>query len=845
MTPLGSATKPTTSRPYSHIQILQRPSTEEDTKGQNRSRGEPVFKKTSLSEDAEKNMENAEKSTTRDSIANMPSGTTFAAKARAAELNAARSRRAARSSSFDDEVPELAPISLGALKFTKRNRGRGWKPSTLEGLSTGQPPNKHQSNLQPSQSNQSASPRSSLESEYIQSANSKRATTPSEIIEARQLRQASLSGYQYDQTAIQNPQPLTPASQFNYNIDEWDPNMPRAKHQGLEPLYRNDYGQGASQQPSYVSSVPSHASTPHGLHANPSTTSEHKEAPAGERERTRLMIEQSPLPDLNSSPHPATSAGGVENQSPRHLAQLNAPEWSKASNIGDRQPSKNSAASTMPYNLQAMEDPFNDYPSALAPIHSNSSYDPQHAYASRAAVKVPPPAVKGTQPHNQLRGTLNRDFSFPQDYQSQFQNLSIQDPSQMRLQGQVQGAAQGQAYGHNQAHSYRQAQNQGYGQTHNQAYVYGQDQFYGHPQDQTDYVKTRYDKKQPAVTAATSYVRDPMPYTGFTNTSSKRDLLLQNLNEVVESSKAQGDLPSSTRTVLYDPVGRDSSNNGSSTVTQSTLKPQARSYPCSSDQSAARATPESDPDMLKASDLLPTDQHQEGNSTTPQPAPATADITDWSGHRAPPAFPPGLYDDCLAYNSGNEFIESMIGSAPRGAEQLSQEAAAAFFNTKRSVAEEDIREKLLRKAGLTKLPDLPFQASDPWQPPIAFGRQKNAQPAPIGSERSAAQAAKEKEQRDAVDIFAPVIANLQSHKTRDYFSRYADPPAWCVDNSAEGNKSFFEKGAWGNPPPRVGRDPRYRTTLHEGRPTYFEDPQTGGRRESGGRGASGGEWGRR
>ena len=70
------------------------------------------------------------------SLANNTSGTTFAAKARAAELNAVRSRKAAKDMESENEIPSVAPVALGALKFTKpRNRVRSWKALNLEELS--------------------------------------------------------------------------------------------------------------------------------------------------------------------------------------------------------------------------------------------------------------------------------------------------------------------------------------------------------------------------------------------------------------------------------------------------------------------------------------------------------------------------------------------------------------------------------------------------------------------------------------------------------------------------------------------------------------------------------------
>lgn len=64
-------------------------------------------------------------------------------------------------------------------------------------------------------------------------------------------------------------------------------------------------------------------------------------------------------------------------------------------------------------------------------------------------------------------------------------------------------------------------------------------------------------------------------------------------------------------------------------------------------------------------------------------------------------------------------------------------------------------------------------------------------------------------------LLIPVLENLASYvqgpveKRRDYFSQWTQPPEWCIDRSPSGNNSFFDS-EWGQPPARVGRDPRYR-----------------------------------
>ena len=63
-------------------------------------------------------------------------------------------------------------------------------------------------------------------------------------------------------------------------------------------------------------------------------------------------------------------------------------------------------------------------------------------------------------------------------------------------------------------------------------------------------------------------------------------------------------------------------------------------------------------------------------------------------------------------------------------------------------------------------------------------------------------------------LLVPVLENLASYvqgpieKRRDYFCQWVKAPEWAIDRSANGNDSFFDS-QWGQPPARLGRDPRY------------------------------------
>lgn len=85
---------------------------------------------------------------------------------------------------------------------------------------------------------------------------------------------------------------------------------------------------------------------------------------------------------------------------------------------------------------------------------------------------------------------------------------------------------------------------------------------------------------------------------------------------------------------------------------------------------------------------------------------------------------------------------------------------------------------------------------------------------PIGPPSRSVDTSKASFNETTTRLLIPVCENLASYvdgpagKRRDYWCPWGPAPEWCIDRSAEGNKSFFDKD-WGSPPQRVGRDPRY------------------------------------
>ncbi|KAL8699603.1 MAG: hypothetical protein Q9201_005917 [Fulgogasparrea decipioides] len=328
--------------------------------------------------------------------------------------------------------------------------------------------------------------------------------------------------------------------------------------------------------------------------------------------------------------------------------------------------------------------------------------------------------------------------------------------------------------------------------------------------------------RQPAPTADT-HQRDPKPYTSFAKStidSSKRDQLMHHLQEVVDVAKAEGNLPSSSRTVLYDAVARDITETSGvygrnvddylppSTKT-AMYDPTARD--ATGTTGAHRATiSQSGNDFLQTSDPLPWKNRPVDIYNMVPPA------------SVPPGF--GGNDRALAVVAGNAglqgnaYIQSLVPQT-RSSEQRLKDTEAWWHYDGRGqepvraylehVADEHRKKKIGRDYESIKKA-LERQASfrDDWSD------QSDSTTVP--------------EARTAGDVInrlmGPVMASLHSYVQEggpSYFNKFSKAPAWAVDGGIEGNKSFFGED-WGKPPSRVGRDPRYRPTFHEGRYTVFE-----------------------
>lgn len=318
------------------------------------------------------------------------------------------------------------------------------------------------------------------------------------------------------------------------------------------------------------------------------------------------------------------------------------------------------------------------------------------------------------------------------------------------------------------------------------------------------------------VSMAINYPRDPMPYSSF-STSSKKDLLLRNLHDVVESSKTQGTLPTSTRTVLYDPVARDSAKQAQPSPTEAAFKraQQNAAISSASNGTGSLVVAQSEQELLKVSDPLPwTDRPVSIHDSTSPLAPQFPTLTVMPTNQHPP---PGL-------GSCNPDIWSLARRNPPTRPAL--EDVDVWWN-------DFHRHEEFKRA---------------FEPSISRGGSRNANflDAPVHSAQGYVQdqigevnnSLSNTLSRFPSDVevisslMLPALKTLASYvddASPGHFRRFARVPEWCIDKSAGGNQSFF--GDWGVPPSRVGRDPRYRPTFYEGRYTVFEEMDRRGGRD--------------
>ena len=647
------------------------------------------------------------------SLANNTSGTTFAAKARAAELNAVRSRKAAQELEVENEVPSTAPVALGALKFTRpRTRGKGWKSMALGELP--------EESTRGEEFHIQGTPKAE---EFGTQSSHERTHHNPEVVE---------HGF------IQNNKENLP-TRYHSNVistvsfqESIDP-QPSNSQNKVGKLRANDHDSDGS-----LARLTGHESYSQSQIGNLTPLRSSQSSTNNQNSR----FTQKPEADDNLKPAQYLhdeSYKANESESD-HRLQLTFSEEKKLKNLGVL-PSLRTDNTKTYLKQRTTEDPFVEkVQTTHANLYSPYIQQDQKGVSSFKSLEgpLPPPPAEA----------MEHRFRFPSSYQTR---VALSQHSATKPQ-----------------------------------------------QERTCHADVS--------SKVVPYQRDPMPYSSF-SMGDKKDMLLQNLHQVVESSKGQGNLSESTRTVLHDPVTHDSGELSSETVLPNTVRGQVTLI-----NSAA-----SDKESLKASDPLPW---------TNRPV----DIQDTASPLVPLSTIPPSMD--LPTNQMPQ-----PGVLRHNAEVWA--IAPQPSNAKGSL--EDVELWFMKDAQiLANVHPKPDQTSTSYQvdeKSTQFyhenarhdGHSQNSKgrglASPFTPEASA--------NGDMIRVLmGQVFQNLASYlePKQDYFGRYARVPEWCIDKLHGGDQSFFgDWGAWGLPPSRVGRDPRYAQTLHEGRFTVFEELERRGR----------------
>ena len=244
------------------------------------------------------------------------------------------------------------------------------------------------------------------------------------------------------------------------------------------------------------------------------------------------------------------------------------------------------------------------------------------------------------------------------------------------------------------------------------------------------------------VTPIRTSTRDPNAYT----------------NPMIMQKRINPDLP---RTVAHDPMAIPPTTNPTSTITKSTLKPEAAIY-------------------------------------TPRSAEAAAEDrvnTEAAGNKAMAMFVKQRKRQTL-----EEAVKSLrVNSMDQ-----------AFQTVKKRI--EDHTDAMTASLRVGSLPDTEISRTSVavrLPKPIGYGRPTTARTAlttaPASNPRY-----NHLDKRVGSDIIANTITNLMQHENpahRDSSTRYRNAHACEVDQGPDGNRSLFDP-EWGTPPSRVARDPR-------------------------------------
>ncbi|TKA23678.1 hypothetical protein B0A50_06514 [Salinomyces thailandicus] len=314
----------------------------------------------------------------------------------------------------------------------------------------------------------------------------------------------------------------------------------------------------------------------------------------------------------------------------------------------------------------------------------------------------------------------------------------------------------------------------------------------------------------------------PKPTTPLSaSRASMKDQLYKISDQAKERNLSQSDI----RTVLYDPFR---SQTATDTSTLSAAPPQQASPELKRTVANPSGIPPSS--QKKPMEPLLTLDSTIGSSRVTSAQDAEHLRTSSTGRSSSIQIP--SVDPSLA---GSAFDVNTYSQSPTSKPPPSGDSKAIGDEQEKAevkkTREAELREWWTNGTTFTRQQELYERISQAFQP-SSSARTSNTDyssqsPAPVSNPGSARTknlcAAPLNSMTDPMTrLLIPVLENLSSYvqgpveKRRDYFCPWVTPPDWAIDRSPSGNKSFYDDGVWGQPPARVGRDPRYRPLSAEG-----------------------------
>lgn len=702
--------------------------------------------------------DNTQKSSSHMSLTStLNSGSTFAAKARAAELNAARARRDSRDLE-ENEVPASVPVSLGALtKFTKpRHKGK-WKSVNLdEDQRTAlKELSESQEDLEDSgsSSEHEAVGKSKAEETYRGPASLPDITN---IKNPHPLRQ-QFAANEFNSTAHElelspEVQRLQDNTEVDFDVDEWDPDLPSAS-----PVKGESARQSSNSLRQELITTKFHSAG-----QKLELSSEIRSLPNMEVDLDVTTSEHKSVSQSLTTPLLSSLGLGQADSQPRSTAPDKVPDGHVASGSLVLAPGQEAKLARLGVLPPVTRDSSNQ---SVPPL--GTAEPPYRYHHGSSGMHIIDHQNLGS--HYQFDTSSSRQFYGPTNFDFRF--APQQEVPQYNQYQPMSTQAQHEYFPENQ---------------HPHMGLY--------PQEVHNYNPVHGNAPTPSFEESVGH----QPYYNEAPMTSKRDILLKSLHDVVESSRTR----EATRTVLYDPIAQGDAPQTRILEAERTLEP-------GNTESGFLYNSEPMPGWKSRpvnihNDLTPVLTYAElavsnkaGGSEISPSNTSTAVIPD-------PSLPAESTPRSLGRVSEIQEAEEWWRADHRGAGEL-----RTYLN---QVAKEDkTRKQLKGKERATLSRQEQGVMTHDW-PDIAV---------PSGDVHPAAGDVSNR-------LLIEVLANFHGYlagppeSQRGQFGSFGAVPEWCIDKGVGGSTSFFGED-WGAPPPRVGRDPRYRPMLHEPRYTLYEE----------------------